>query len=347
MVSSSLAVAIASFQSPHGYLNAASTGLPTRQTVSAIQADLTAWSEARTEPQAYDAVIDSTRASYAGLVGVPSSRVAVGSQVSAQTSLVAAAAPAGSEVLVADGDFTSIIYPFLSRPGITVRSVPLDALADSISSGTWLVVFSLVQSATGEIADVEAILESATRRRTLTFCDLTQAAGVLPVDASLFDATVCHAYKWLCSPRGVSFLTVSDRLLPRVPALQAGWYAGEDIWASCYGPEMQLAADARRLDVSPAWQAWVGAEPAVAMFAGLDMEEVWAHAVGLGNSLCDSLGMARQNQAIVTWPDPDREQLLKLADARIRVASRAGRLRASFHLWNVESDVESVVAALR
>ena len=210
-----------------------------------------------------------------------------------------------------------------------------------------MVVFSLVQSATGEVADVASILEAAARRRTLTFCDVTQAAGVLPVDASLFDATVCHAYKWLCSPRGVSFLTLSERLLPRVPALQAGWYAGEDVWASCYGPQMDLATSARRLDVSPAWQAWVGAEPAIGMFADLDMDEVWAHTSDLGNALCDALDLARQNRSIVTWPDPERESLLKLTGAGIRVSGRAGRLRASFHLWNDESDVAAVVAALR
>ena len=347
MEPSPIAAAAASFPSHRGYLNAASTGLPTRQTIAAIQADLASWANAECDPRSYDAVIARTRDSYARLVGVPSTRVAIGSQVSAQTSLVAAAAPAGAEVLVADGDFSSIVFPFIARPGITVRSVPLEALADSISSGTWLVAFSLVQSATGGIADVQAILESAKRHRTLTLCDLTQAAGVFPVDASRFDATVCHAYKWLCSPRGVSFLTLSDRLLPRVPALQAGWYAGEDVWASCYGPEMELANDARRLDVSPAWQAWVGAEPAIELFAGLDIGEVWAHAAGLGNALCDALGIERQDQAIVTWPDPDGEHLMKLSAAGIRVAGRAGRLRVSFHLWNDEAEVQAVVAALR
>ena len=101
--------------------------------------------------------------------------------------------------------------PVPAAPGIRVRAVPLEALADSITDETWLVVFSLVQSATGVSPTCAAILEAAARHGALTFCDVTQAAGVLPVDASLFDVTVCHTYKWLCSPRGVSFLTIGER----------------------------------------------------------------------------------------------------------------------------------------
>ena len=61
--------------------------------------------------------------------------------------------------------------------------------------------------------------------------------------------------------------------------LQAGWYAGDDVWRSTYGPAMNLAPNARRFDVSPAWQAWIGAEQSLALFAGLDLAEVWAHTV--------------------------------------------------------------------
>jgi hypothetical protein len=52
---------------------------------------------------------------------------------------------------------------------------------------------------------------------------------------------VCHSHKWLCSPRGVAFLTLSERFEAQPTPLQAGWYAGEDVWQSCYGPGMRLA----------------------------------------------------------------------------------------------------------
>jgi selenocysteine lyase/cysteine desulfurase len=345
--SSTLETAIAQFGDASGYLAVASIGLPPRAAVEALKADLDAWFDADRDPQGYDAIIERSRGHYAQLVGIPAARVAAGSQTSVMTSMVAAAVPAGAEVLCVDGDFSSIVFPFLQRRDIRVRSVALDQLADAITDDTWLVSFSLVQSATGVVADTASIAEAASRHGALTYGDVTQAAGVLPVDATAWDATVCHTYKWLCSPRGVAFLTVSEEFQKLLTPTQAGWYAGDDVWQSCYGPVMTLARDARQFDVSPAWQAWVGAEQSLALFAGLDIREVWSLASGLGDRLCDELGIPQQHQAIVTWADPDRRDLDRLIAAGIRASGRAGRLRASFHLWNTEADVDAVMAALR
>jgi selenocysteine lyase/cysteine desulfurase len=278
---------------------------------------------------------------------MPVDRIAQGSQTSVLASLVAAAVPPGAEVLCIDGDFSSLMFPFLQRPDIRVRTVPLEALADSITDDTWLVAFSLVQSRSGIVSDGGAIVEAAARHSTYTMCDFTQAAGVLPVDAAPYDITVCHTYKWLCSPRGVAFMTVSERFDPLMRPLQAGWYAGADVWRSTYGPAMALAATARRFDVSPAWQAWIGAEQSLALFAELDIAEVWQHTSALGDALCDAVGIPQQHQPIVTWDDPDGENIARLMDAGIRISGRAGRLRASFHLWNDLSDVDAVVRVLR
>jgi selenocysteine lyase/cysteine desulfurase len=346
-VSEGLTRARASFDAGRGFLAVASIGIPTRETVAALKHDLDLWAAARRDPQHYDPVIERTRASFAELVGVAPDRVAIGSQTSVMTSVVAAAVPRGAEVVVAHGDFSSIVFPFLEQQDISVRSVPIDELADAIDENTWLAVFSHVQSATGQVADVSRITAAAARYGAFTFCDTTQSAGVHPVDASLFDVSVCHAYKWLCSPRGVGFLTVSERMEPLLAPIQAGWYAGEDVWRSCYGPDMLLASNARRFDVSPAWPAWVGADPAIRMFADLDLDEVWAYTSGIGDALCDELGIERQGQPIVTWPDPDGSDLAKLIGAGIRASGRVGRLRASFHIWNDLEDVELVVKALR
>jgi selenocysteine lyase/cysteine desulfurase len=346
-VSPALRSAIDSFDNPRGYLAAASMGLPSAPMLARLHDDLDSWRALARDPLFYTGVVERTRALYAGLVSVPVERVAVGAQTSVIAGMVASSVPAGAEVLCVDGDFSSMVFPFLQRPDVTVRHVPLDGLAEAITDATWLVAFSLVQSATGRIADVDAIRAAATRHGARTFCDTTQATGVLPVDAGVFDATVCHSYKWLCAPRGAVFFTVSESFQDQLIPTGAGWYGGDNIWASCYGPTMELAADARRFDVSPAFGAWVGAEVALGMFAQLDIAEIWKHASGLGNLLCDRLGLERQNQAIVTWADPQGEALARLAAASIVASGRAGRLRTAFHLWNTEEDVAAVVAALR
>ena len=97
----------------------------------------------------------------------------------------------------------------------------------------------------------------------ITVCDATQAVGWLPLEPRRFDAVVCAAYKWLMSPRGSAFLTVSDRVLERAVPHSAGWYAGDDVHASYFGPPLRLAAmpvgwtsprrGSRGLPPSPRW----------------------------------------------------------------------------------------------
>ncbi|NQX27832.1 aminotransferase class V-fold PLP-dependent enzyme [Microbacteriaceae bacterium VKM Ac-2854] len=336
------------FAGARGYHNACTLGLPPLETIEAIRVDAERWFLGEANAVHYGAAVESSRSSFARIVGVGVDRVAIGSQTSVMASVLACSLPDGASVVCVDGDFSSIVFPFLAQGrGITVRSVPLRELASALAASDHLVVFSLIQSRTGEVADVEAVLAAARRHGVRTVCDLTQAAGVHPVDASRFDATLTHAYKWLCSPRGVAFMTVSPDYAVELTPVQAGWYAGEDVWASCYGPSMQLATDARRFDVSPAWQAFAGAERSLALHASLDQAEVWRHASGLGDLLCERLGLEPQHQAIVTWADPDGTALMALAAAGLKVSGRGGRVRVAFHLWNDESDVAAIVAALR
>jgi len=208
------------------------------------------------------------------------------------------------------------------------------------------VAFSLVQSATGELADAPAIREAAGRVGALTLCDTTQATGWMPVRANDFDVTVCGTYKWLCSPRGTAFLTVSPAVRDRLRPLNAGWYAGESVWDSVYGPQMRLASSARRFDVSPAWLSWVGTAEALKLFARLDPAAVRAHDAALADRVRAALGLPGAGRAVVSLPDPDGAARSRLEAAGLRVAARAGMVRLSFHLWNDEDDADEAVRAL-
>ncbi|MEO8908047.1 MAG: hypothetical protein ABI310_08225, partial [Microbacteriaceae bacterium] len=143
-----IADARARFGGGHGYLAACTMGLPTRDTIQAQHADLDRAYRSGTDPAIYEAAVASGRASYARLVGVAVDRVAIGSQTSAMAGIIAASAPDGAQIVCVDGDFSSIVFPFLQQRhrGLRVRHVPLEALAESITEDTWLVAFSLVQS---------------------------------------------------------------------------------------------------------------------------------------------------------------------------------------------------------
>ncbi|NYE20064.1 aminotransferase class V-fold PLP-dependent enzyme [Microbacterium immunditiarum] len=337
------------FAGGRGYLAACTAGLPPRAAHAAIIADADAAARGRVDVAGYSAAAERSRAHFAALVGVSPTRVAIGSQTSVFAALVAASVPAGGEVLCVEGDFASLLLPFVHAPqGLRVRAVPLRELADSVTADTGMVVFSLVQSATGEVADERAIRAAAARHGARTFCDATQAVGWLPVEASGFDALVCHTYKWLCAPRGVAFLALSQEFERQLPALFAGWYAGADPWTSCYGHDVALAEDATRFDVSPAWQAFVGAEPALEVFAAADLDAVHDYTTGLAANFRRGLGLEIPEiaSAIVTWDDPDGCDLARLTAAGITASGRAGRARVAFHVFNDDLDVEIALAAL-
>jgi selenocysteine lyase/cysteine desulfurase len=330
------------------YLNTASYGLPPAPAWEALQGALADWRGGRTSWEHWGEATERSRESFARLVNVPVERVAAGSTVSEVIGLLAASLPDGARVVAPDIDFASLLFPFMveaERRGGEVRTVPLDGLAEAIDSATDVVATSAVQMATGELADLDAVVEAARRHGARIVVDATQACGWLPLDASRFDGVVCAGYKWLMSPRGSTFLAVAQDWLADIPPHAAGWYAGEDVHETYYGPPLRLAADARRLDVSPAWFSWVGTEPALALVERLGVEAIHAHNLELANAFREGLGLPPGDSAIV-MADTDLDAA-RLAESGVMAAVRGGRLRTSWHVYNTSADVDRALAALR
>lgn len=341
----------AQFAPAPGYLNAATMGLPPIPVVEALQSALLDWQLGKATATGYDDDVQAARAAYAGFVGVPGEWVAVGSQTSVFVGMVAASLPDGAEIVCIADDFSSMVFPFLVQAAdaarnITVRQARREELPTALTERTTMVAFSLCQSACGSLCDGAAIAESARAVGALTFCDITQAAGWLPVDASDYDMTICSAYKWLCQPRGTAYLTIRPELRERIHPINAGWYAGADVWGSCYGPAMALSATASRFDVSPAWLSWVGAVPALEVMSMAPVSAIHDHDVALADGLRARIGMEAGHRAIVSLPDVDGEVARLLGERGASVSSRAGGVRIAFHIWNTAEDVDLVADAL-
>ena len=326
------------------YLNTASFGLPPAPAWDALEQALTDWRHGRTSWEDWCDTTDRAREHFAGLVGVPAGSVATGASVSYLVGLVATGIESGAKVLVPDVDFSSLTWPLLVRERLELRSAPLAQLADAIDGDTDVVAFSAVQSSDGTVADLEAVAAASAAYGAFTLVDATHAIGWLPFDASRFDAVACAAYKWLMSPRGTAFLALSDRALAQTPALAANWFAAEDRFGDYYQPELRLARDAGRLDLSPAWFSWVGTEPALAVLREIGVEAVHEHDVALANRFRSGLGLDPSNSAIVSADLPGAEE--RLLAAGVRAAVRGGSLRASFHVYTTTDDVDAALSAL-
>jgi selenocysteine lyase/cysteine desulfurase len=328
-----------------GWLNTASYGLPPQPAWEALQEALADWRVGATSWEGWDEATTAARAGFAALVGVSGTDVTVGSQVSQLIAPVAASVPDGARVVVPEIEFTSNLYPWLVHGDrLTVVTVPADRLAETVAEGCDVVAFSLVQSATGEIADYPGIVAAARGAGAMVVVDATQACGWLPFAAGLADVVAVGAYKWLMGPRGTAFAYLSPRVREMLRPVAAGWYAAADVHGSYYGPQMRLAEDARRFDVSPVWFSWVGTAPAIAMVQRIGVAKIHDHNVALANRFLTGLGQPPGTSAIVTVDAPDAEA--KLAAAGVRAAVRAGRVRASFHVYSTGADVDLALNAL-
>ena len=324
-----------------GWLNTASYGLPPEPAWTALQAALADWRVGATSWEPWNATTDAARAGFARLIGVPVADVAVGSQAAQLIGTVATSVPDGSRVVVPEIEFTSNVFPWMAHGDrIKVRTAPAGRLAEAVSAGCDVVAFSLVQSATGEVADYAGIVAAARAVGATVVVDASQACGWLPFDGTLADVVVVSGYKWLMAPRGTAFGYFSPAVRDAIRPIAANWYAE----GSYYGAEMHLPGDARRFDLSPAWFCWVGAAPAIELLERIGVAAVHDHDVGLANRFLTGLGRPPGDSAIVTVDAPDAER--RLAAAGIRAAVRAGRVRASFHLYNTEDDADAAVRAL-
>jgi selenocysteine lyase/cysteine desulfurase len=264
--------------------------------------------------------VETSREGFGRLIVVPATSVACGATVSQFVSLVAQALPNGSKVFLRDGEFTSVTLPFVAAGHQIVSTVDE---AD-------LVAVSVVQSADGAIADLEALRTCGKP----VLLDVSQAAGWMPLSLAWADFVVGVAYKWLMAPRGAAWMAVRPDRMDFLAPLAANWYST----AENYGTELVLRSDARRFDLSPTWFAHVGAAVALPWVASLDLDAVRAHCVNLTDHLLTGLGLPPNGSAIVSVDVPHIPDVVS--------SVRAGRTRFACHLYNTVEDVDRVLKAL-
>jgi selenocysteine lyase/cysteine desulfurase len=335
----------AEFDGVDGFLDTATYGVPPRFVAEALRDCVESWQRGSLDVSTFTELMAASRAAYASLTGTDPHRVAIGNTTSSLIGLVAASIPDGSRVATVRGEYTSVTFPFAAQAarGVTVTELPHGRLEDNAADFD-VVAVSLVQSADGTVLDVESLRRSVAASGTITVIDAVQALGWMNVELSWADVAVGASYKWLLGPRGVAWMSLSDRMLDLLIPHMANPFAAEDLWSSLYGLPMRLAGDARRFDSWPAWFSLFGVGMSLRWLATLDRADVHAHTVGLANRLRAELQLAPMNSAIVSIPGDHSADALR--DAGIRAAVRAGGMRVGFHLYNTESDLDRLLDAL-
>jgi len=348
------------------YLNCGTFAPAALPVLAALDEMRAGWSSGRGAWLDWEAGGERAREACARLLGVEPASVALLPDVAAAAAQVAERLPCppGANLVVGAGEFRSNLYPWLNqeRRGFELRVVPVragrmpvDAWLAAIDDRTACVAVSSVQSASGYRVQLDALKEACARRGARLFVDATQSAGVLDLDPAGIDYLAAAGYKWLLGPRGCAYLRVAPERLGELEPLSPGWKAAADPYAEYYGPPLDLAERASKLDHSLAWLPWAGAAAGLELLLEQGPARVERRALGLAERFCEGLaelGLAplfdaaeRAQLVALTVPDADRARAaLRAAD--VIAAVRGPYLRVGFHAFNDESDAERALAAL-
>lgn len=173
----------------------------------------------------------------------------------------------------------------------------LDARASSVDlTDVALIIRSVVDYRTAEIADVAGDTARATAAGALTLWDLSHAAGAVEIDlgAAGVQLAVGCTYKYLNGgPGSPAFSFVARDLQATLPQPIWGWFAQTDQFRM--GPEFTPHADIRRLLLgTPSILALAAADEGIAITAQAGIAAIAAKGGALTSfaiDLCDQLGL--------------------------------------------------------
>jgi selenocysteine lyase/cysteine desulfurase len=352
------------------YVNACSQGALSIDVRRAYEAYLDGWDEHGAAWEHWVERAEAARAAFAGLVGAAADEVAVVTSVTQAVNSVVSSLPLDGErnrIVISEFEFPTVgqiahAQELRGAEVVHVRpepdgTIPPERFAEAIDERTALVCCTTVSYRTGFRLDVGEVARLAHERGALVFADSYQAAGSVPLDVRALgvDFLAAGTVKYLLASAGLAFLYARGPLVGELRPTQTGWFADEDIF------EMQIAryrphATARRFDsgTPPVPNIYAGIA-GIALVARAGVPEIAAHVRGLNERLLaglDELGATvvtplTSYGALVCVLSTDPNALVAaLAEDRIVTSSRDRNLRISLHLYNVEEDVDRVLASL-
>jgi len=238
--------------------------------------------------------------------------------------------------------------------------IPLENFEKLIDEETQLVAVTYVCFRNGARLDIPGIVRLAHAKGARVLLDCYQAVGAVGVDVRKLDVdfAVGGMLKYLLGTAGLGFMYVREELIPELVPSNSGWFAQANIAA------MDITANRP----SPTARRFEAGTPAVvncyAVEAGLKIiNEIGAEAIE--QRVRHLTGRCMDRLQEIGWPSitPRQDerrgpmicvrssQVARLFEQLMRedivTSFRDDNLRATFHFYNDEQDVERLVSALR
>jgi selenocysteine lyase/cysteine desulfurase len=321
---------------------------------------------------------DLLRAAFAELIHAKPDDVAVVAAASYGVSTAAANLPLseGQGVLVVEDQFPSNVYPWRERAraeGASIVTVarPADgdwtrAVLETIGERKHRVaVVALPQChwTDGGLFDLAAIGDACRERGIPLSLDVTQSAGVLPLDVRRIqpDFLACATYKWLMGPYSLGLLYVSERWQREGRPIEHNWIHRKDSenFTRLVDYQDEFAAGARRFDVGERsnFALVPGAEAGlrqilewgvanVSETLGEVTDEIAERAGALGLASLPRERRAAHYVGLRLAGEVPSSLLDALARRKVYVSIRGASIRVTPHLYNEPRDVARLLDAL-
>ena len=315
---------------------------------------------------------EAVRTRVASFINAAPDEVAVTASVTAGLNALASAMTftgRRNRVVVTDFEFptNAQVWHAQEMRGAEVVHVPRDAdgyisleqVEAAIDERTALVAITHVCFRNGAKLDIAGVARLAHARGAQILVDSYQAVGSVAIDVKALDVDylVGGMLKYMLGTAGIGFLYVRGELLPSLVPTHTGWFAQEDIAAMDITAN-RPAPNARRFEG--------GTPPVVNCYAaeaGLDiLLEVGGEAIE--TRIRDLTAKCMDRLDAIGWPSvtpraDDRRGgmiAIRASDSRglsqalmerdIVTSHRDDNLRASFHFYNNEQDIDVLISAL-
>jgi selenocysteine lyase/cysteine desulfurase len=354
------------------YANSCSQGALANRVRAAAEEWLAGWDENGAEWEYWVERNEAARSAFARLVHAEADDVAVTTSVSQAVSAFVSALDLNGErnrIVIGEYEFPTVgqIAHAQELRGAEVVHVvpdadgriPLERFAEAVDERTALVCSTFVSFRSGHRHDVAAIAEIAHAKGALHLADSYQAIGAIDVDVRTLGADVVTGgtVKYLLGSAGLAFMWVREPLRTELRPTQTGWFADEDIFAMSiadYSPH----ASARRFDsgtppVPSLYPGVAGMElvmevgvPAIETHVRRLADRLLAGLDELGATVVTPRGEREYGPLICVLSTDPNALVGALASDRIVVSTRDSSVRISLHLYNVEEDVDRILASL-
>lgn len=316
-------------------------------------------------------IFDLGRARAAKLVGSKPDRIAYVQNTSHGLSLVALGLDwrEGDNLVIPAHEFPSnyLCWLQLAAQGVEVRKIDAvggrlrpEDLQVLVDDRTRLVAVSHVQFYSGFRVDLPQFGEICSKHNALLVVDGTQSIGALALDvlAANVDVLVVSGHKWMLAPRGIGFISISDRAFEQITPKVLGWLSVNEPFA--FNRTLDVLPDARRFEAgTPNGAGIFGLVERLRQIDELGPASIEQRVLDLNQLLidrCDEADLevafrfernARSGILLVRKAGVPSDVLLgALSSERIYASIRNGAVRLSPHYYNTSSEIEQIVTIL-